>query len=140
VAVAFSAKSGDAAEEQDAAARSVADDEEEGVVGDERARHRRALGRHDHGGRGGGLGALLVDLDERGTVSGSLVRCRSGPGNVARSLPSDGNLVIYDAQGTPRWSSNTWGQSGAVLLMQTDGNLVIYGAGGALWASHTCCR
>lgn len=79
-------------------------------------------------------------------------------------MQSDGNLVVYRADGTPRWSSgakgtravmqedgnfvqygvfgnaawhtNTWGNPGAALVIQDDGNLVIYAAQGRgpLWA------
>ncbi|MEU4689872.1 ricin-type beta-trefoil lectin domain protein [Actinoplanes sp. NPDC023714] len=38
----------------------------------------------------------------------------------------DGNLVLYKADGTPIWSSNTYGQGPSTLRMQTDGNVVLY--------------
>ena len=51
-------------------------------------------------------------------------------------LQSDGNLVLYN-QNTPKWASNTAGQSAKSLLMQADGNLVVYTATQAIWASNT---
>src|SRR5262249_9429974 len=53
---------------------------------------------------------------------------------------ADGNLVIYGGQGTyyPIWSSDTWGEGGAYVVMQADGNLVVYNWNDApLWASGT---
>ena len=38
----------------------------------------------------------------------------------------DGNLVLYDAGGTPLWASHTEGSLPGVLVMQGDGNLVMY--------------
>jgi len=38
----------------------------------------------------------------------------------------DGNLVLYDFNGTPRWASGTNGSSAAYVVMQDDGNLVMY--------------
>jgi hypothetical protein len=53
-------------------------------------------------------------------------------------MQMDGNLVVYDAGGTPIWASGTNGYSGAWLIVQDDGNVVIYSASGApLWASGT---
>jgi hypothetical protein len=50
----------------------------------------------------------------------------------------DGNLVVYDGSGTPRWASGTAGYDNAYLAVQDDGNVVVYTAGGAaLWASWT---
>lgn len=56
------------------------------------------------------------------------------------TLQSDGNLVLYDASGTPRWSSNTFqhGTAPWTLTLQADGNLVLFDAtGAATWASGT---
>jgi hypothetical protein len=57
-------------------------------------------------------------------------------------MQADGNFVVYDNMGAPRWASNTAGHNGAYLTVQTDGNVVIYpsGGGNAIWASNTCCR
>jgi len=53
-------------------------------------------------------------------------------------LQDDGNLVVYDTAGHPRWSSGTAG-TGAHnrLVVQNDGNLVLYSAHGAVWNTHT---
>jgi hypothetical protein len=55
-------------------------------------------------------------------------------------LQGDAHLVMYDANGVPRWASGTWGP-GFVdprLVLQDDGNLVIYHDGGTpVWASGT---
>lgn len=61
---------------------------------------------------------------------------------------TDGNLVLTKKNGAVLWSSNTSGNSGAVLALQNDGNLVVYktmplnsssGAlfGAVLWSSNT---
>ena len=41
-------------------------------------------------------------------------------------MQSDGNFVVYDAQGIARWSTGTGGNANARLLLQDDGNLVVY--------------
>jgi hypothetical protein len=41
-------------------------------------------------------------------------------------MQGDGNLVLYDYAGHPRWASGTDGHHGARLVLQCDGNLVIY--------------
>lgn len=49
------------------------------------------------------------------------------PQGVKLEMQPDGNLVIYDAAGKPRWYSHTAGHDRPTqLVMQTDGNLVIY--------------
>ncbi|GAA0324518.1 hypothetical protein GCM10010151_12980 [Actinoallomurus spadix] len=51
---------------------------------------------------------------------------------------TDGNLVVYDRDGTPVWASGTDGNPGARLVLQADNNLVIYAADGRpLWAAGT---
>lgn len=55
-------------------------------------------------------------------------------------MQSDGNLVIYDKAGTPRWSTVTSISFGnAKVIMQNDGNLVLYRVsdGTPFWASNT---
>lgn len=52
-------------------------------------------------------------------------------------MQSDGNFVVYRANGSPVWSSGTWGRGGTSITMQRDGNLVLYGSRGAVWASNT---
>ena len=50
----------------------------------------------------------------------------------------DGNLVLRDEVGFPRWASGTdhRGQEG---IFQQDGNLVVYVSRGRPFASGTCC-
>jgi hypothetical protein len=45
----------------------------------------------------------------------------------------DGNLVIYAANATPVWSTNTFAGS-STLVVQNDGNIVLYGPGGPVWS------
>ena len=64
--------------------------------------------------------------------------CQTGKSRL--TMQTDGNLVLYDENGTPRWASNTVGR-GAFMVFQSDGNLVVYNSsGGAVWASGTCCH
>jgi hypothetical protein len=49
----------------------------------------------------------------------------------------DGNLVMYDREGKPRWASGTNGPDTTGLCFQGDGNLVIYGRSGPKWATGT---
>jgi hypothetical protein len=52
-------------------------------------------------------------------------------------MQGDGNLVQYE-KGVAVWASNTQGNPGAFVQMQTDGNLVVYRAdGAALWSTRT---
>jgi len=50
-------------------------------------------------------------------------------------MGTDGNLVVYNADGNPVWASNTAGYDGAFVIVQSDGNFVMYysGDGGASW-------
>lgn len=51
-------------------------------------------------------------------------------------LQADGNFVLYDKAGNPRWASNTTGY--VHLKCQDDGNVVLYSATGlAQWATNT---
>ncbi len=53
-------------------------------------------------------------------------------------MQGDGNLVEYASNGTPRWSTGTWGNAGASLQFQSDGNIVLYSAAGRpIWATGT---
>ncbi len=53
-------------------------------------------------------------------------------------MQSDGNLVLYGANGSVRWHAGTWGNPGSSGVMQYDGNLVIYRPNGtALWHTYT---
>jgi len=55
-------------------------------------------------------------------------------------MQGDGNLVLYDRNNTPTWSSNTY-QKGVApfrLIMQDDGNLVLYDSRNTpTWATGT---
>jgi hypothetical protein len=49
-------------------------------------------------------------------------------------MQTDGNLVVYNANGGPVFHTWTFGNPGAYLAIQDDGNLVVYSSGGAvLW-------
>ncbi len=53
-------------------------------------------------------------------------------------LQSDGNLVVYQNNTTPLWTSNTNGTGADRLIMQGDGNLVVYNANYiAFWNTGT---
>lgn len=52
-------------------------------------------------------------------------------------MQTDGNLVLYRANGAAKWASGTDGRSIAAAIMQGDGNLVMYDPNGAVWASGT---
>src|SRR5215208_6929621 len=58
-----------------------------------------------------------------------------GPTDV--EMQADANLVMYDVNRIPRWSSGTWGNfSDPYVVLQDDGNLVIADtAGQPVWAS-----
>ncbi|MDX3850973.1 hypothetical protein [Streptomyces sp. AK02-01A] len=56
---------------------------------------------------------------------------------VTLAFQGDGNLVLYNRDGSPRWQSATVGH-GAKALFQMDGNLVVYTADMTpAWSSHT---
>jgi len=50
---------------------------------------------------------------------------------------TDGNLVVYDAQTQPVWASNTGGADGATLKVLEDGNMVIATDSGVVWQTNT---
>ena len=57
------------------------------------------------------------------------------PGGFA-VMQHDGNFVIYDAGGSPMWSTRTGGNPGARLEIQSDCNVVVRASGGdPIWAS-----
>jgi len=41
-------------------------------------------------------------------------------------MQGDGNLVVYDCNGTPVWASNTAGYNNGFVVVQSDGNTRIY--------------
>lgn len=58
----------------------------------------------------------------------------AGTGAGSAIMQSDGNFVVYDAQGVAKWFTKTGGNTNAFLVLQTDGNLVVYSSGGqAVW-------
>jgi hypothetical protein len=64
--------------------------------------------------------------------------CAQDTGKACLTMQSDGNLVVYDERGAPRWASNTAGRPGSTAAFQGDGNLVVYAPGGQpIWASNT---
>jgi len=57
------------------------------------------------------------------------------PGGFA-VMQHDGNFVIYDAGGSPMWSTRSGGNPGARLEIQRDCNVVVRAPGGdPIWAS-----
>lgn len=63
---------------------------------------------------------------------------KSANGEYTFVYQNDGNLVLYQKDGTPLWASDTYGSSPGVCIMQSDGNLVIYDANGKpIWSSDT---
>ncbi|WNI21441.1 hypothetical protein [Streptomyces sp. ITFR-16] len=57
--------------------------------------------------------------------------------NYQAVFQADGNLVVYNGDGRAVWASKTQGHNGAILRLQKDGNVVIYSSGAAIWASKT---
>jgi len=55
------------------------------------------------------------------------------------TVQTDGNLVLYNADGVAQWYTNTYGTgSGNYLTLQPDGNLVLYNANGTpLWNTQS---
>lgn len=58
-------------------------------------------------------------------------------GQHRAEMQTDGNFVVYRANGTPKWATGTDGRAIGDIFMQGDGNLVMYDASGAVWASGT---
>jgi len=57
------------------------------------------------------------------------------PGEVA--MQWDGNLVVYDSDNDPLWSSGTAGNDGAYLVVGDDGHLIICDANGVpIWWNY----
>ena len=61
----------------------------------------------------------------------------SASGRYRAVAQSDGNLVVYAADGRVLWASGTW-SPGARTTLQSDGNVVVYSAAGrAVWDTRT---
>ncbi|MFD7645707.1 hypothetical protein ACFV4P_34255 [Kitasatospora sp. NPDC059795] len=78
-------------------------------------------------------------LSAPGWISPGKVICT---GNYELAMQGDGNLVLYNANGSAIWASGTYGHSAAALNMQADGNLVVYStynnsSSTPLWATGT---
>ncbi|MEP0873112.1 ricin-type beta-trefoil lectin domain protein [Trichocoleus desertorum AS-A10] len=50
---------------------------------------------------------------------------------------ADGNLVLYNPQGTPIWATGTDKTTADLLNVQADGNVVLYDQGRPIWATDT---
>jgi L,D-peptidoglycan transpeptidase YkuD (ErfK/YbiS/YcfS/YnhG family) len=62
----------------------------------------------------------------------------SASGAYSLDVQADGNAVVYAADRRVLWSSGTYANPGARLVLQADGNAVVYStAGRALWNSGT---
>jgi hypothetical protein len=82
-------------------------------------------------------GDLVLRMNGQSLWSAGL----AGKSSAVAIQQADGNVVVYDAAGTPIWSTVTANHPGAFLAVQNDGNLVVYSAQSAvLWASGTCCH
>ena len=72
-----------------------------------------------------------------GEVLSSGQSITSTNGRYRLTYQGDSNLVLYDGN-KPLWTSNTWGNSVGVCIMESNGNLVIYNAEGRqVWSSNT---
>jgi hypothetical protein len=87
-----------------------------------------------------GIGPRRACVYGRGTVFNPNTGCRSN--NALFIMQSDGNLVLYRANGSVKWASYTQGNPGAFAVFQNDGNFVVYNASRtrALWNSITYGR
>jgi hypothetical protein len=65
----------------------------------------------------------------------------ASPGRKA-VMQSDGNFVVYNADGSPAWATGSNNPDPKTrIVMQNDGNLVVYNTtGAALWSSGTAGR
>ena len=52
-------------------------------------------------------------------------------GAVQTVLQSDGNLVVYDKNGSAKWATGTNGHSAGWLVLGSDGSLRLYDGGGS---------
>jgi hypothetical protein len=86
----------------------------------------------DPGSPGGGADTLVAGAR---LYAGQAVY--SADRRFALTYQSDGNLVLYGPDGSPRWSAHVFRAPG-YAEMQVDGNFVVYaGDGSPVWASHT---
>ncbi len=62
----------------------------------------------------------------------------TSPGHV--SMQPDGNLVLYDAGNYPRWHSNTFGQPGNFVVVQSNRCALMYSGDGSYipWGTSSC--
>ena len=76
-----------------------------------------------------------------GLASGEFMQSRIVSNNGLYHLDNqgDGNLVVYDATGTPIWASGTWGNHGAFLVLADNGMLSVVSADGSitLWTTDS---
>src|SRR3990167_3129897 len=82
-------------------------------------------------------GALCSSIITNGICQGSVV---SANNTCKVNMQTDGNLVIYDASGSPVWSSGTNGKGVPPyrLTMQNTGNLVVQDSqSSVLWQTNT---
>lgn len=59
------------------------------------------------------------------------------PGSARLEFGSDGNLVFYKEDGTPKWASGTQHLGATDVVMEPDGNLVFYDETSPVWQSYT---
>lgn len=83
------------------------------------------------GGNPPPLGSQLLP-GEQLNIGDSLI---SSNGAYRLVFQSDGNLVLYAANGTVIWASGTQGSGADRFVFQRDGNLVIYRGSEAIWSS-----
>tara|TARA_Y100000389_G_C17127383_1_gene348494 strand:+ start:67 stop:558 length:492 start_codon:yes stop_codon:yes gene_type:complete len=91
-------------------------------------------------GAGAGSGAGTGDTEFVNECTGGECPTLRNAAGLKLVLQGDGNLVLYDANGTALWNTGTHGQGVAPykLVLQGDGNLVLYAANGTvLWHTVT---
>jgi len=81
--------------------------------------------------------AQVTNSISRGTVLTSGSELVSADGRYRAAMQTDGNLVVYAADGRPVWATMTF-SPGASLAFQSDGNVVLYSTSNrALWFTST---
>jgi hypothetical protein len=82
-----------------------------------------------------GASSLVMQTDGNAVVYAADGRPTWASGTQERGatlrMQADGNLVVSTTEGSPVWASDTAGTPGAELRMQDDGNLVIYRRSGS---------